>query len=1034
MKPLRILLLAADSGEGGLGDLLDPVLRKRFDVEEIEARSCYISDLRREHLDGFHAVALLRSPIPGHPLSDLADFAQKAGWLREFTEQGGGLLLMFTECYGKTEAPLNELSAPWGLRFFFNVLLPGPGVTVERFPRFTEGEILPFHWCDGAPFAIGSPDLGLVTLGGHGTQQLTCVFEGPGAGRWRPLLRGGPGITSRGYRGTYINTSNGDIPDPVVAAAAEIGAGRVVAFPGSAPFWVVNPCIWRFDGQLLDQRSGAGFRFLVEALRWLAGTVRNRALGAEAIARALPVDEGCLVKPDRFSFRLLDAAERQKWTEAEPQRIWLGDAPKDAEKLNLLAGKLAAVGCRVAFPCWDFRELDEAAWSKAKDACAGARRPGLEVVAAHGTADGEGVRWTAITTGALPRHADRYPNSTLLEAVWVTMGGSASILRTPLSNRIPPERYGGYNLVEWQDDPSWAAMYGRLMASKYPLSPVAFDVGASMGGAQTWVLGPAGAAAFDLVRGNRHMTFVTEGPHLRRFALAGGTWIDDEWEGHWWGYRPGKRLRLRACVESTSALEEVVLHDGEEVFARWTPRTTRFEGEWEIPIWRDHVFHLTARDAMGKRLLATFPLATRNLDFWGHVGSDQMNNYVNALEPSEGGYLGVGDHLCDPFGFVTLGAAWGDYLRMTPALSYSQFMPRQEISGVIGSFHVHHPSAIVREGERLWYLNDHRRLFSCCCADAQRFLSTVVGQHAENDGKTSERWHGREVVPTRAFTRVPGARGEDEIVVWRWRPGEPVCVEVTKQMDLDARFLHEEWLTFASNTHHALPGLRVGGVGDGHGTAVASLPVRPSLGGAHKEWDNSHYLRRFGEMEPVFLEIPAVAGGLWVGNDLVGSLAWLRLGKARDWRALLFSDGKEFNIFVQGRLVPAERASGRVTFRYLLALGAREEPTSAFALQMRDDLAEGEDGPGFSHSLDLSGAVFPHDLDLDRRFPASRGRTLRVRVRGLPPGTVHWTDARGGERFSSQAVRGESYHQLPPDPVPRVFSLTWNDHSPSRPA
>ena len=889
MKQLSILLLAADSGEGPLGDFIDPRLRETWAAEGLAARACYFSDLRREHLDHTQVVILLRTPFPGDAASG---FSEKAGWLRDFVERGGGLMTLFTECYGKTEASLNELFAAWGMRFHFNRLVAAPEVPRERFPRFFESVILPAR----GPWG----ELGLITEGGHGTQHLTCV----GDARWQPLLRGGPGMVSEPYKGAYLNCSAAAIADPVLAARADLGAGRVVAFPGSAPFWIVNPFIWRFDGYLHTQRGGAGGKFLLEAVRWLCGTERNRALQPDP--NALP-DPACLTKAQIFSFRRVSDAQQAALRQTKPQRVWIGseDGRHVAETRR----------CRpsLCLPLVDYGQLSESIWPAYLQAGRDASTPECQVVPGYELLDDEGVRSAVVSPEAFPKHELRYPNSTLLENVMLPHPGCLSILRTPLQNRIPAQRYGGYNLIEWEEGEEWDALYRRLVASKYFIAPIAFT------GAETWSLVPPGSNAFDQMRHNRHSTFVTTGPRLETFTWEGPGLTDDDWEGYWYGYRPGDEAVVHLRVVADAPLVEVVLRDGEEILQTFEPQTREFSLRLPLALWCDLALHVTARDVEGRELLATYPLYTRNLEFWGHVGSDQMNNYVNAMIPSPRGFLGVRGEFYEMFGFVTLGAGWGDYLRITPAMRYSDFMPRQEISLILGSFNLHHPSALIHDGTRLRYLNDHRRVFGYCGPEAQRFRSEIAGEHVDNDEGATEVWHGRTVRPTRAFRPVPGVQGHDDYTVWKWTVGAPIVVEVRKHFQVEPRLLAEEWLTFASNAHHLLSGLTVR-------TAVAIFPasaLAESVAGTapHKEWDNSHFLRgdlaRFHPM--------AFAERLDIGHGGVGTFALFTLGPEREYRVLLQRQPRELSVFFQARLRPEERISGAFTIAYLLVVAAQDE-------------------------------------------------------------------------------------------------------------
>ena len=996
MNHKNILLLAADSGEGPLGEMIDPVLREVWRAEGFHTSACYFSDLQRAHLDNAHAVILLRTPLPDQ---DTSDFAAKSEWVRDFVARGGGLLSLFTECYGKTEASLNELFGPWGLRFYFNRLVAQAGTVIERFPRFFEGVILPAVSAEGA--------LGLITEGGHGTQHLTCV----GDARWEPMLRGGAGMVSEPYKGAYLNCSGESIADPVLAARAEIGAGRVVAFPGSAPFWIVNPFIWRFDGLLHTQRNGAGGKFLLDAVRWLADTPRGRALQPDL--NALP-EPACLTKAQIFSFRRVGDEQQAALRQAKPQLIWIGsgEGPNPlrfgpgAHENGRHDAKTRRCHPSLCLPLLDYRELSEATWPAHRQAGRDASTPECRVVPGYELLDEEGVRSAVVSLEAFLKHELCYPNSTLLENVMIPHPGCLSILRTPLQNRIPAQRYGGYNLIEWEEGEEWEVLYRQLVASKYFIAPIAFS------GAETWALVPPGSNAFDEMRRNRHSTFVTTGPRLETFTWEGPGLTEDDWEGFWYGYRTGDEAAIHLRVVADAPLTEVVLYDGEEILQTFAPKTAEFAIHLKLTLWRDRALHVTARDAAGGRLLATYPLYTRNLEFWGHVGSDQMNNYVNAMTPSPRGFLGVRGEFYDLFGFVTLGAGWGDYLRITPALRYSDFMPRQEISLILGSFNLHHPSALLSDGTRLRYLNDHRRVFSFCGADAQWFRSTMAGEHVDNDEQATETWHGRPVRPTRAFRAVPGVQAHDDYIVWRWAAGAPILVEVRKHFIVEPRLLTAEWLTFASNAHHLLPGLSVRSVGSV--LWAADMPESAADSAGYKEWDNSHLLRSGGSSgQPL-----SIAGDVEIGHGGVGTFGLFPLGPERRYRCLLRRQPRELAVFFQTQLVPEERASGRFTISYLMAVFAEEASFDA----VRDTIQRAS-GPSERRFSCLVAAR--SELDLDLLFPAFQGRPLYLEVEGLTPGTVAWQHG-GRTRFASQAMQGRSFHQIASD-APRCYRLTGQD-------
>jgi hypothetical protein len=750
----------------------------------------------------------------------------------------------------------------------------------------------------------------------------------------------------------------------------------------------------------------------VDAIRWLADTERGRALPADAAERAARLaDPARLLKPELFSFQRVSEAQQAALRQAEPQRIWMGPHPGT----DLAGWARSQPGCRALFPLCPYPQLREDTWPAYRDSGRAASSAQVTVMPGYDLLDDEGVRSAVVSPEVFPKHVLRYPNSTLLENVWLPVPDCLSVLRTPLQNRIPrpalrrlqPDRVGSHGGVGAALPAAGGlqVLHRAHRAGRHAGRRGRADVGA--GAARRHRGRPVAAQPPHHVRHQRAAPADVHvgGPRAHRRRLGG----------------PLVRLPARRAGGGAPAhvadapLTEVMLYDGEQVLRRSVPGP-EFAVRLRLTLWRDRALHVTARDAAGGRLHATYPLYTRNLDFWGHVGSDQMNNYVNAMAPSPRGFLGVRGEMVDMFGFVTLGAGWGDYLRITPAIRYSDFMPRQEISLVIGSFNIHHPSALLGAGPDLLYLNDHRRVFSFCGRDAQWFRSVVAGQHLDNESGREQTWHGRTVRPTRLFLPVPEAQGEDEYVVWRWRAGAPILVEVRKHLRVEPRRLAGDWLTFASNAHHLLPGLTARAAA-GAAVTIADLPASPVRIEPHKEWDNSHYLRE-GAADTGSILPAAASGQVIIGHGGVGTFFMMPLGTPRAYRCLLHRTDREVQVYFQCHLAPEECSSGRFTVSYLAALDSSESYEDSFnALARHIDL----NGHAFSSVLDLNG-VLPPALDLDEVFPALRGHALWLEVRGLPGGLIEWRDERGLVCFCSQPMEGRSFHRLAAD-APRRYRL-----------
>ncbi|NQU40686.1 MAG: hypothetical protein HQ523_12085 [Lentisphaerae bacterium] len=862
-ESIPVLLLASESGEGQFLHLVSPQLKLELAASGYFLFESFAGQLEPGDLDAFAVVVLLRSPLPGHPKDDSDLFASFEPELVRFVERGGGLVLMFCECYGKTVEPLNRLAARFDMRFAFNQLSDSRPDHCAALPNMPEGRLIKAFAGPNAPFAPGSGALFLVVDGGHGTQSLTCLPSDD----WTVLLRGSETCRSEPFPdGNYTAGTDEPIDAPVLASCRTFGRGRVCAFPESSAIWLANACLPRWEEFLLRQGDGEGFDFLVGMLRWAAGPV---PIGNRATAMALPPRR--IVSEQDFSYRYLTPTEAVERAALRPHKVWIGLPPTDVSVMDVAAAA-AAAGYAAAVVLSDYDALSPERWQQVQAECRAASgihhvalQAGLEML------DDEGNCCVVFNVEALPEMRHAYPNSNMLEDLLVKLSSYSSVYARPTHNRIPPWRHGGYNLIEIDADPAALSFYRERVASCSSLAPVTIcrDVLPGAERVSTYTLASSPAAALDAICGNRRDSFVTQGPVLDTFRWEGRACMLDDWEGIWMEWNEGDELAVEIALHGEHPIDQVTLYDGDRVFREFHPGSERFETSVSFKAEKDMRLHLVAEDRSGKTLVATAPLYSRCRTFWAHVGSDQMNDYHNLWRETDRGGIGIGDRFYEAFGFVTLGFGWGDYLRMASTLPWSDVMPDgMEVSVLVCSFKSFHPSPFIGLSEGFDFLNNHHRVLGRCTSTCHTVHDFSDGSWLEQPGTDWKTPNGsRTFQPTRAITPSSRWEAKTDYTIPVWEPRGPCRVEVTMRIHLhaDITLAPGQGFSMGHSLHVRRPGMRIG-MAPGAGVPVDTFlePVDDlQLRIGKKEWDNADMVRFLAQpLTGYELEIPpgAAAG------------------------------------------------------------------------------------------------------------------------------------------------------------------------------
>ena len=721
----------------------------------------------------FNTVVIMRSPLPGHPKDDSEKWHLLLPHLVNFVKNGGSLIIMFAESYGKTVGSLNELGKLFDIQFVFNKLEESNPERCDELPNMPEGKLITCDFTADKPFDMEDKVLDLIVDGGHGAQHLTCL---PGSD-WQPLIHGSESCTSIPFpHGHYANSGKSTISVPVLAALREFGKGRVLAFPGASPFWLANANLRRWKGQLLNQHSNSGYEFLKQIMLWSETNTDETKLAA---ANSRFGNQQFLKQQD-YSYRYLTDTEYNELKKLKPFRTWIGTIP-DIKKLSGAVDKIKSLNYELGVFVLDYALLNSESWMEFQKQCEELSEKGkFLAMPAFEQADAEGNYCIVFNVDELPEMRESYPNSNMLEDLLVKLCSYSAVFARPAESRIPCWRHGGYNLLEvaTEDD---LDLYRDRVSSCAFLSAVNIDRSNNPGSIRldNWLMGEKLETAQTSIRENRHFNFVSSGPVIKRFFWKSKPVMLDDWEGYWLEWEKGDKAEIEIKLSGDVDISEVKLWDGETVIQSWKPDSRKFNICVSFELEHDMRLHLSATDINGGELKASYPLYTRNRYFWAHIGSDQMNDYHNVWTPDPNGSIGLGNRIHETCGFVTCGFGWGDYLRIAPPVNWGDIMPQGvEVSSMVSNLQSFHPSPFIKTEKGFDFLNNHRRKLGECTQNMHIVHSSADSLWLEEPGAVWENPSGREISPTRNIRQSDLWRAEADYFVPQWQAGHDCEVRV----------------------------------------------------------------------------------------------------------------------------------------------------------------------------------------------------------------------------------------------------------------
>lgn len=797
----------------------------------------------------------MRSPLPGHPKDDSEKWRLLLPHLVNFVKNGGSLIIMFAESYGKTVGSLNELGKLFDIRFFFNKLEESDTERCSELPNMPEGKLITCDFTAENPFDMGSKVLDLIVDGGHGAQHLTCL---PGSD-WQTLIGGSESCVSTPFpHGHYASCGTSTISAPVLATFREFGKGRVLAFPGASPFWLANANLRRWKSQLLNQHSSSGYEFLKQIMQWsITDTDDTKLTAADS-----KFGNKEFLKQQDYSYRYLNDGEYDELKKFKPFRTWIGTIP-DIESLAVSVDKIKSLGYKLGIFVVDYTLFDSDKWLEFQKQCdVLSENCKFLAMPAFEQADAEGNYCIVFNVDELPDMRESYPNSNMLEDLLVKLCSYSAVFARSEESRIPCWRHGGYNLLEVATKNDLDLYHDRISSCAF-LSAVNIDRSNNPGSFEldNWLMGESLETAPAAIRENRHFNFVSSGPLIKRFFWKSKPIMLDDWEGYWLEWEKGDTAEIEIELSGDADISEVKLWDGETIIKSWEPNSSNFNTCVSFDMVYDMRLHLSATDVNGGELTASYPLYTRNRYFWAHVGSDQMNDYHNVWTPDPNGSIGVGNSIHETCGFVTIGFGWGDYLRIAPPVNWGDIMPQGvEVSSMVSNLQSFHPSPFINTESGFDFLNNHRRKLGKCTQDMHIIYSNADGSWLEEANAIWQSPSGKKISPTRNFTQSNLWRVEADYFAPQWQAGHD-C-EVTVNMRIIWLKNHNLAPHATISLGHSLNMLKenISFCCDDRITSSNDflMDYRESPHVPHKEWDNSGTveLLALSLADGIFIEVP----------------------------------------------------------------------------------------------------------------------------------------------------------------------------------
>lgn len=597
---------------------IDPVLKAELEDRGAAVAECRWPELTWEKLRQFDAVVFLQTPnLPSGELENGPLFARMEELTKRFLAAGGGVLLFPDLFRGRIETTVNRWLEPYDIE-----------VTLDELQTDPQGR-QPFQAYPALGRTLARAVGPHPAAGGGGEVWVPVGTElsfGLEAGEeWTPLLLGpADSWTERTDTSGKQEQSRNDEP-PVLAAAREVGPGRLAVLASHSSFWVLNPFHEFWDnGVILNEAAGRDF--LQGLMGWLAGVPGGSDLGGFERGQQDTID-------NRADRRESPSAQRASFPSASHRGVIGAEPGQAGAQVGALSAEARKLGLDFLVFTPEASQVDkDAEWDAYVEACRKASGGGFRAL--------PGVRFHSAETGNdglafnLKKRWPETPWQGTSFETFVRVGvnndwESIVALINPSRAPFPYANLGAITAMaftspdgEGTTRPACGDLLREAISGGWKLMPLTYR---------------AVTSAQELAQAANDPTFLydnawaaKEGSHHRWDLSSTGVGrikefsvtADSTWEP------PGYSVAAaKAVVEELPEGASLELYGWHRLLRRVPVVEGRAEAVWEGVLPGAGLFWIQAVDADGRTIMQASPLAVAKITFSAFVGTDMMNGY-----------------------------------------------------------------------------------------------------------------------------------------------------------------------------------------------------------------------------------------------------------------------------------------------------------------------------------------------------------------------------------------------------------------------
>lgn len=625
---------------------LDQTLREKLAKAGFESRTARYPELTEELLSAFRVVVVMQEPAYGQPYVPRKSseiYREKVPLLLDFVKKGGGLYITH-DCNINPQPQDIQLINETLLKPLNAELLLGTVVDPSNLITISK-KLYGMDYCVTTKVAEHPITTGVGSIwypvgpakNGRDTSPIQASAD------WQVVLSGNDSTFGGGNGHESAKVDSTYVPAPAMAGVRNWGEGRVLLFPSASRIWFHSAYHPGLGGYVYE--NGDGFRFVTQALRWLAHPEVARTLS--------PLPPETVATPPRkipTPSPLKKETVERLITQPTEERVCLGLIGLQSSYGSVEEFAQAAQKAGLSFVAFadDFESLNDEKYAKLVAQCKSVTTDQFIAFPGVRYRDAGGLQFVALDAPRLPSteminrgqigsHDVRVLNHLMPYApILCHQPGGYNPANLRFWNAIEVKNCLNGNLVD--DSIEW---YREIAANMQLMIPITTEWGRTPGNLAdhlTWKTGLFVQKVSDIPQmlgQGFQRTFVTDGPVIKKFGILNPNYAP---QGARWQpnvvWRSGDRIALKIDVAGEQRLRRVTLYWGKEIFRNFRPNGTEFSTVFRFAPAKDASLYLEVEDE-GGHLAISAPLHARNRYKGFGWCTDQQNLICSNYSPEE---------------------------------------------------------------------------------------------------------------------------------------------------------------------------------------------------------------------------------------------------------------------------------------------------------------------------------------------------------------------------------------------------------------